>query len=335
MTRSLKIWFSVAAVLAILSGCAKERPLQERTRILLGTVVTVKAYVDSGEDAYPLIDAALDEMSRIDSICGYLESSEVSRINRNSGHPVSVSEEAVTIIAKSVKYSELSGGALDVTVLPVTRLWNRFEGAEMQVPPRSSVDSALALVDYRGLVLTDSTAMLSAVGGSIDLGALAKGYAVDRGVAVMESLGASGGLIDAGGDIMTFGRKPDGKGWRIGLKDPRTPDSILTVFELEGKAIATSGDYERYFTKDNIRYHHILDPETGFPARRCCSVTVIADLACDADAIATAVFVLGPEKGMDLIETLPGVEALIVVCEDHTGKKILRSSGLGRYSTPG
>lgn len=273
-------------------------------------------------------------MYRIDSLCGYLESSQVSDINKNSGQTVPISEEVAGILNKSLRYSDLSAGAIDITVAPLSILWNRFEGVEMTLPTEASIDSVLALVDYRSLFVTDSSALLSAAGASIDLGSLAKGYAVDRGVAILESLGAAGGLIDAGGDIGTFGRKPGGTGWRVGLKDPRVPDSLITVFELRNRAVATSGDYERYFIKDGVRYHHILDPETGFPARGCCSATVIAGQACDADAIATAVFVLGPVRGMELVKSLPAVEALIVVCDDPTQRQILRSPGLSEYENP-
>lgn len=328
---SLRLRYLPVVFLLIFTGCSRQPEQQERTRIMLGTVVTIRAYDGKGGNAYPSIDAAFRDMSRIDSLCGYLESSEVSKINRAGDKPVRVSQEVLRIIDKSIHYSELSQGALDITVDPLSRLWNRFEGDELLIPAAKSLDSAKALVDYRALVVTDSSARLLMRGASIDLGALAKGYAVDRGVSVLESLGAAGGLIDAGGDIRTFGTKPDGTLWRIGLKNPRAPDSILRVFEMGGRSVATSGDYERYFMKDGIRYHHILDPETGFPARRCCSVTVITALACDADAIATAVFVMGPVRGMELVESLPDVEALIVVCEDDGTRRILRSTGMSTY----
>jgi thiamine biosynthesis lipoprotein len=331
LIKPLRACLSLAFAVTILTGCVRDPPLEEKTGILLGTVVTAKTYLRTGKGTPALLDAAFAEMSRIDSLCGYLESSEIQRINANTGHPVRISREITDIILKSLRYSELSRGALDVTIDPVLRLYNRFEGGDMGMPSKASVESSCALVDYRSLVVTDTYVMLSTKGGSIDLGALAKGYAVDRGAAVMESLGASGGLVDAGGDIKTFGMRPDGKPWRIGLKDPRVPDSIVTVFELEGGAVATSGDYERYFIEEGVRYHHILDPRTGFPARGCCSVTVIAELSCDADAIATAVFVLGPEEGLELVESLPGVEALILVCENGIAEKVFRSSGLNRY----
>ncbi|MFQ5907194.1 MAG: FAD:protein FMN transferase, partial [bacterium] len=217
-----------------------------------------------------------------------------------------------------------------ITIDPVSRLWHRFEGGTLHVPSHNSIDSVLALVDYRKLIVRGSSVELSTRGGSIDLGATAKGYAVDRGIAVLESLGATGGLIDAGGDIRAFGGRPDGRLWRIGVRDPRMPDSIVTVFEVKDRSIATSGDYERYFIRDGIRYHHILDPSTGFPARGCCSVTIITEKALDADAIATAVFVMGPQKGMRLIESLPDVEGLIIVCDDKK-KSIIRSPGLEEY----
>jgi len=326
----LKLFYFLC-LFCTLAGCTRTTPITKRTRILLGTAVTVKAHADSKRDALTCVNAAFQKMDLVDSICGYQSGSEVDRINSNTGRFVSVPFEVAEIVEKSIKYSRLSNGALDVTIDPVFRLWHRFEGENLSVPSRQSIASALSFVDYRSMAVDGSSVRISTEGGSIDLGAVAKGYAVDRGIAVLESLGASGGLIDAGGDIRVFGRRPDGGLWRIGLRDPRMLDSLVTVFEVEDRAIATSGDYERYFLKDGVRYHHILDPATGFPARGCCSVTVITDEACDADAIATAVFVLGPEKGMELIERLPDVEGLIIICTDHSTKRILRSTGLSKY----
>ena len=322
--------FCILCLFCSLAGCTRTTPITKRTRILLGTAVTVKVWADNKGDALTYVDAAFKEMDLIDSICGYQSGSEVARINTNTGRFVSVPSEVAEIVEKSVKYSRLSNGALDITIDPVFRLWHRFEGESLSVPSRQSIDSALVFVDYRSVAVESLAVRISTEGGSMDLGAVAKGYAVDRGIAVLESLGASGGLIDAGGDIGVFGRRPDGGLWRIGLRDPRMLDSLVTVFEVEDRAIATSGDYERYFLKDGVRYHHILDPATGFPARGCCSVTIITDEACDADAVATAAFVLGPEKGMELIETLPDAEGLIIICTDTT-KHIVRSTGLSKY----
>ena len=324
--------FCLLCLFCVLVGCTRTTPITKRTRILLGTAVTVKVWADNKGDALTYVDAAFREMDRIDSICGYQEGSDVARINVNTGRFVSVPSDVAEIVERSVKYSQLSNGALDVTIDPVFRLWHRFEGESLSVPSRQSIDSALVFVDYRAIAVEDSSVRVYIEGASMDLGAVAKGYAVDRGMAVLESLGASGGLIDAGGDIKVFGRRPDGGPWRIGLRDPRMLDSLVTVFEVANVAIATSGDYERYFLKDGVRYHHILDPATGFPARGCCSVTIITDEACDADAIATAVFVLGPEEGMKLIETLPDAEGLIIICADPE-KQIIRSSGIRNYES--
>jgi thiamine biosynthesis lipoprotein len=296
----------------------------------MGTVVTVKAYMPDSGDALPAIDAAFKEMARIDSISGYEKGSETDRINSNPNRFVPVSADVAGMVRKTIHYSEISNGAFDITVGPLMILWHRFEGESLAVPSQSSIASALSLVDFRKISVDSTSVKLAIPGGSIDLGAIAKGYAVDRGTAVLESLGAAGGLVDAGGDIGTFGKRPDGRSWRIGLKDPRTPDSIAMVFEVADISVVTSGDYERYFMKDGVRYHHIVDPSTGFPARGCCSVTIIADKATDADALATTVFVLGPEKGMALVESLPNTECLIIVCEDGK-RQILRSSGLAKY----
>lgn len=311
------------------AGCSNAPGMTERTRPLLGTIVTVRTYACDSTDALTAIDAVYREMARVDSICGYEQGSEVARINHDPVAPSRVSSDVAYILERAIEYARVSDGALDVTIDPVMQVWHRFED-ETAVPPSSeALDSALDLVDYRNLILEDSGVRLVSE-GSIDLGSIAKGYAVDRGIAVMDSLGVAAGLIDAGGDIRTLGKRPRGGLWRIGLRDPRKPDEMLTVFQVNEKAITTSGDYERYFVRDGVRYHHILDPKTGKPARGCCSVTIITEDACDADAIATAVFVMGPDKGMALIESLPDVEGLIVVCHDHQ-KRVLRSGGMAEY----
>jgi thiamine biosynthesis lipoprotein len=208
-------------------------------------------------------------------------------------------------------------------------LWN-FPDAR-SVPDSAAIDSALVLVDYAALSLEAGFVRLHREGLQLDLGAAAKGYAVDRAVVLLRGLGVAAGLIEAGGDIRYWGEKPDGSPWRFGIQHPRKPEKYFEVEDLGLAAIATSGDYEQYFEQGGRRYHHILNPRNGWPAQGLISATVWAQTAMDADILSTAVFVLGPNAGLQLAEDLPEVEALIF-SEGEDGLRSWVTSGVqGRF----
>ncbi len=267
------------------------------------------------------MEAAFREVERIDFLMShYRPDSEVSRISRHAGEKETrVSPETLEVIERALYFSRLSGGAFDITIGPVFRLWD-FRGGK--IPDGEKLRKNLKRVDYRRIKVdrSRSTVYLDDPRMEVDLGAIAKGYAADRSCLVLKKKGIENFLVNAGGDVRAGGRKEKEIPWTVGIQHPRLPSHFIAKIQPQNAAIATSGDYEKYFIKDGQRYHHILIPSTGQPARECQSVTILAPTAMDADALATTVFVLGPKKGFSLTEDLPGVHALIV---DRRGSVLL------------
>ena len=312
-TSVLVLTFLILA--AIVSCSIQKDSVYKKSMPLMDTIVSITVVSDSKEIAEKAMEEAF---GKIDSF-GYLinfysEKSELSEINRNAGiRKTRVSPETLDVIEKAFLASEKSLGAFDPTIGPIVKLW---DFAEKKMPSDKEIKHALPLVNYRDIIIdrNASTVMLSKKGMMLDLGGIAKGYAADMAVDSLMKKGIQSGLVSIAGDIRTFGLKPDKKPWTIGIKNPRqtgTKDEIIARARLTDKAISTAGDYERYFIAAGKRYHHLLDPKTGLPAETCRSVSIVSDKAVDTDAFSTAVFVLGPAKGMKLAKDL-GMEAFII-----------------------
>jgi thiamine biosynthesis lipoprotein len=293
--------------------------MRGKVETIMGTLVEVKAVVGnrSTGDVDSAVATAFDAVRRVDSLMStYKEDSEVSEINRRADtEPVRISPETYEVIDKALQLSRASNGAFDVTVMPLLEIWGFAKGREKAVPSQAEIDERLACVSYGSIDLDPAKReiMLKRQGAKIDLGGIAKGYAVDSAVKSLVANGIDAALVNAGGDLYCLGGKARGKGWRIAVKDPVNEDGLLGHVELTDKAIATSGDYQNYFMVDGVRYSHILDPRTGRPCVRSPrSVTVVAETCAGADGLATAVFVLGLDLGIQLLEELPGTEGLIV-----------------------
>jgi len=319
MKSFLRTIFVLAFGLTSCRNSSRDWPV-EKTHFLMDTLVRVSVY----DRRMPkrrieaVIDHALKVMEEIEARASiYVDTSDISRVVKSSGqNSVRVSSEIHGLLQQSVEVSEKTRGAFDVTVGVVKKLWG-FETDRPRVPDGILLSSLLSRVDYRKIDLRDADVFLREPGMCIDLGGIAKGYIIDRGVAVLQEEGIRSGIIDAGGDLRAFGSHPEGRMWKFGIQHPRGKrGELIGVIETEGAGIATSGDYERYFIQEGKRYHHILDPKTGFPARGCVSVTMVAESALLADAYATAVFVMGPEEGMALIESIPSLEGMIVYEEE-------------------
>lgn len=317
-----------AAALAVgalvLAAVLTRQPLEEASNIkfLMDTVVEIRV---TGRNAKAAIDAAFAEMERVEKVFSrHFEDSIVARINQQAGQWVDVTDEVIALLQKALEYSELSDGAFDVTVGRLIDLWG-FGSGSNRVPSHTEIVQALTTVGYRGVEIDLSKKRVRIPSGTVlDLGGIAKGYAVDQGRKVLEAKGVKSGMIYAGGDITTIGAKADGSAWRVGVQHPRQSTELIAIIEMKNKTIVTSGDYERFFMDNGTRYHHILDPRTGYPASDVISVTIYGGQATDADALSTTVFVLGAERGKAFIESLPGYEALIV---DQSGN-VWVSSGL-------
>lgn len=284
------------------------------SRVAMGTLVEISA-VGPPDRTKPAIEAAFDEIRRVENLTSFHKTSGLTEINDASGEtPVRSDAELVDLIRKSVRFSEFSDGAFDITIGSIGRLWNFSGESGPRLPDRAEIEKLLPMVGSKLLKIDSdqNLVFLPEKGMSLDLGAIAKGYGLDRAAETLRSWGINSALVNAGGDIVAFGKKAPDKPWRIGIQDPRNPGGILAVAEINDSAVVTSGDYERFFMEADRRYHHILDPKTGYPAEGLQSVTIVAPDGVTADAMSTAVFVLGKDKGLALIETMPDVAGLVV-----------------------
>jgi thiamine biosynthesis lipoprotein len=306
----------LSLLLLFVMACSPKEPepdLVRRTQFLMGTLVEITVRDADHEKANRAIDLAFDEMARLEKLMSsYRPDSEISNLNQESGRGfIRFSPEALEVVQRGIYWGEQSYGALDITIGPVTDLW-RFEEDHKTVPAPEILEQAVRLVDFQNIQIDDVMVRLAKPGMSINLGAVAKGYAVDRAMQVLTGQKIEHALVNAGGDLMALGRRSEKRAWRIGLQHPREPEDMIASFEFSGRAVATSGDYQRYFIHEGNRYHHILNPADGKPAKQVISATVLGPTVMDADAIATAVFVMGPEKGIHWIDQLDGVEGMVV-----------------------
>jgi FAD:protein FMN transferase len=286
----------------------------------MGTEIRIVAYTSpraSEAATRTALRRAHAEMVRLENLMTtWREDSELAELNRRSGELIGVSPDSLAVLEKSIWAAKISEGTFDVTYASMGPLWKFGDAAEPDPKPPSADEIArgIARIDWRKIEIdrAGSRARIGA-GQRVDLGGIAKGYAVDRAAAVLHQAGLSSFLVQAGGDLFGAGRKPDGSPWVSGVRDPRgPPDRFFATIELENHAFSTAGDYARSFMRDGKRYHHIIDPRTGYPATASRSVTVWAPDALTADALDDAVFILGPEKGLALVESQEGVGAVIV-----------------------
>ncbi len=310
-----------------------------RTRPVMGTFVTIQVAGSSRPELESACEEAFREVERLEALAHPgREGSVVRQINEAAGkHPVAVPGEVFQLLSLARSVSERSGGAFDITVAAVSRLWD-FRDPGGPLPGGEALARALPLVDWRSLVLDEAnrTAFLRRDRMEIGLGAVAKGFAADAAVAVLRRHDISGALVDAGGDMALAGSK-NGSPWTVGIQHPRKPRGELVArLEIrEDLAVVTSGDYERGFVREGIRYHHILDPRTGEPARLCQSVTVAGPSCGLADALATAVFVLGPEQGLAMLgKDYPEYDAFVLDADGREHKTAGWNNRPGLVQTP-
>ena len=282
----------------------------------MGTVVDITVWTSDNVSAKLASQAAFDEFERIDLLMTtWVDTSAVSVLNAAAGGAaVPVGPEIFALLELGQSVAQLSSGAFDLTVGAYRGLWKFDEDLDGSLPDDKDVVARKRLTGWRGLVLDRKAkaARLKKKGMAITLGGIAKGYAVDRAAAILRERGLSSFIVQAGGDLYVSGSK-DGERWRVGIRDPRgSREATFAITEVEDATFSTSGDYERGFVKDGVRYHHILDPRTGRPATKSRSVTVMAKRAVVADAWSTALFVLGPDKGLPLVDKNPALEAVFV-----------------------
>ncbi len=270
------------------------------TKYLMGTTVETTARSADVNLCKKALLASYEEMQRVENLLSCeKDSSEISVINRASGlYPVKVSHETLEMLKRSKAYCKKYHGLFDVTIGPLSDLWGFSEDKEIVLPKDKTIKKLKKLVNYKDMIINekDTTVFLKKKGMSIDLGGIAKGYAIDRGSAVLKEMGITNFILNAGGDIYVSGTKDKETLWKLGIKHPRNTNDLIAEFDLKDYAVATSGDYERFKIINGVRYHHILDPRTGYSGRLSESSTILAPTAEEADATATYVFLLGWKK---------------------------------------
>jgi thiamine biosynthesis lipoprotein len=282
----------------------------------MGSSLTLMAWTVDEDPANRAFDSVFAEFNRLDQLMSvWKKGSDILELNAAAGdHPIPVSKDTLDALVAARQMSEWTGGKFDVTFGALSDIWKFDQDQDNTVPSQAAIAARLPLIDYRKLVIDvqAGTAFLQKKGMHANLGGIGKGYAVDRAVALLRAAGLADFSIQAGGDLYVAGHRGD-RPWRLGIADPRAPDgAIFARVDLSDSTFSTSGDYERSFIKDGVRYHHILDARTGFPARGSRSVTLLADDSFTADALDTAIFAVGPEKGMKIVAGVKNLEAVIV-----------------------
>jgi FAD:protein FMN transferase len=324
---------ALAAVGLLAAACASPAPppgpaMVEERRLAMGSELHLTARTADAPRARAAFAAAFAEVERLEALLStWRPASDVSRLNAAAGGaPVPVHADTRAVLRAAAQVSAWTDGKFDVTFAALADIWKFDHDQDNRVPTPAEIAARLPRVDYRRVVIDDTagTVAITRPDVRVHLGGIGKGYAVDRAVAILRAAGLTDFMVQAGGDLYVAGTAGESP-WRLGIQDPRgAPDDPFAVLELSDATFSTSGDYERYFEQDGVRYHHILDPATGQPARGTRSVTVVTKEALWADGLSTAVFILGPERGMALVERLADVEAVIVTAENQ----VLVSTGL-------
>ena len=310
----------------LVTSCSPRPIRYEETKFLIGTEVNIIVVGSNKETIRSAAQAGFKEISRIEDIMSaYKPNSELCLLNKAEEYESS--RELLYVIDRARYTSVLSDGAFDITCKPLIDLWHNARETN-EVPDTQNILDALSTVGYRNISVKNNNVKFNKAGMKIDLGALAKGYAVDMAMNIIKNYDINGALVDAGGDIRAIGKREDGKLWEIGIKHPRERNRIIELINLENSAVATSGDYERFFMLNGKRYSHVIDPRTGYPVdNQIVSVSVLSSDCLTCDSLATAITVLGEKRGIELIEKLKGVEALIIFIKDGN-LDLIKSSGM-------
>lgn len=321
--------------LLLFPSCSRERASMEptsRSQLLLGTSCRITIYGQSDEDLFEAAFSRIEEIEQLMSV--NIAASDISRVNQSAGSfSVSVSEDTFTVLTEAIRTATRSEGTFDPTIGPLVQSW-QIGTEQAHLPSEQEIADALSRVDY-SKVLTDPDTrevFLPKEGMALDLGAIAKGYAAEEVKSLLTGRGVAHAIINLGGNVLTIGNKPDGSSWRIGIQDPLSDRGEYSlIVSLSDQAVVTSGVYERFFTVGEKRYHHILDTRTGYPVENdLLSVSIIGEDSFQADALSTTVFALGLQRGSELIESIPGIEALFITSD----RKVFLSSGLSDGTYP-
>lgn len=313
----------VVLLLSAFGELLQAQVLRKRYTDLMGSRFDISIVATDSLQAEIYIDQVIAEITRIEHlISDWIPESQLSKINRQAGiRPVKVDRELLELIQRAIQFSKITDGAFDISFAAMDKIW-KFDGSMEKLPDSTTIRKAIANIGYQGILvnLDSSTVFLTRPGMKIGFGATGKGYAADRGRALMKSLQVQAGIVNASGDLAVWGAQPDGTAWRIGVTDPFHPSKPAAVLSLRNGAVTTSGDYEKYVEIDGKRYSHIINPKTGMPSYGLTSVTVIGPDAEICNAFSTAIMVLGKEKGMQLVKSHPSYACFIISSNGRKSK---------------
>lgn len=291
-----------------------------RTLKLMGCRFEITVVAENQQDGDHFIDLAVNEISRIEKLISSWDAqSQTSEINRKAGiAPVKVDAELFHLIERSLQLSKLTDGAFDISFAAVDKIW-KFDGTMQEMPSEETIRKSVSKIGYKHILMDPaaSTVFLELPGMKIGFGAIGKGYAADKAKELLIKEGVQSGMINASGDLDCWGTKPDGKPWLVGITNPLNKEKVFSWFPIENSSVVTSGDYEKFVMLNGKRYSHIIDPRTGYPAHGLVSATIFAPKAELADALATSIFVMGIDVGIDFVDQLKGIECILV---DDEGK---------------
>ena len=311
-----------------LSGCGEEKKKEiepiSRTELFMGTSIKITLY---DHDEEKTLEKAFERIKEIeDRVSINKDGTELGELNKNAGiKPIKLSEDSIEIIEKGLQYSELSKGSYDISIGPLVKLWS-IGLPEAKVPSEEEIKNILKNIDYSKIEINENEVFLEEKGMILDLGSIAKGYAADEVVELLEGEGVEKAVIDLGGNIYVMGEKAEGQKWKIGVQNPFAQrGSAIGSVLLEDKSIVTTGVYERYIDEGGVKYHHVLDPKTGYPYEtEIAGVTIIADESIDADSLSTLVFTKGIEEGIQFIEEIENVDAIFITND----REIYKTTGV-------
>ncbi|MFW5736433.1 MAG: FAD:protein FMN transferase [Halanaerobium sp.] len=312
--------------LLILTACennGEELPQAEDNAFLMDTLVQMRAH---GENSELAVEESMERIKEIENLMSKtIDTSDIYKLNNNPETEIEIDNESRKVLEKAVEFAELTAGDFDPTIGALVELWG-IGSEDAAVPEESEIESALANTGYEHLNLNDNSAEITKKGVKLDLGGIAKGYAAEEVKKIVQKYDVEHAFVNLGGNVLVIGDKVEGSPWKIGIQDPREGrGSVMAVVDAVDLTIVTSGNYERYFEEDGELYHHILDPKTGYPAENnLLSVSIISENSFDADALSTAVYVMGLEKGMEFIENMENVDVMFITKE----LKVYLSSGI-------
>ncbi|TDO83387.1 thiamine biosynthesis lipoprotein [Halanaerobium saccharolyticum] len=304
----------LAVFLLILTACgnkAEELPQAKDTAFLMDTLVQMQAH---GENAEVAVEESMERIREIENLMSKtIKSSDIYELNHNPKTKIQISQASMAVLKKALEYAKMTDGSFDPTIGALVELWG-IGTEDAAVPTQSEIEKALSNTGYQYLKLYENSAKITNPGVKIDLGGIAKGYAAEEVKDVVQKHGIQHAFVNLGGNVLVIGNKVDGSPWKIGIQDPREGrGNVMAIVDAVDSTIVTSGNYERYFEENGKLYHHIINPETGYPARNnLLSASIISENSFDADALSTAVYVMGLEKGMNFIESLENVEVMFI-----------------------